>query len=31
LGAHKGYYWDIMKRGVQQWSVLATLRCCVTS
>ena len=31
LGTHKGYYRNIMKRGVQPWSVFATVRCCVTS
>lgn len=30
-GNQKGCYWNIMKRGVQQWTVLATVRCSVTS
>ena len=28
---HKSYYWNIGKKGVQQRTVLATVRCCVTS
>ena len=31
FGTHWGYYWNIIKRGVQQWKVFATVRCCVTS
>jgi hypothetical protein len=31
FGNQKGCYWNIMKRGVQQWTVLGTVRCSVTS